>query len=294
MTPQARGLALVAASALIWSSGGLIVRLLDSADNWTIIFWRSVSACLFLALFLAARDGRQAVGLFRRMGLPGMVVGAGFACASICFVVALSLTTVAETLMIMSSAPLMAALLGRIVIGEVIRPLTWATIAAVMGGIALMVSGSQGEGSLLGSGFALLSTLGYSAAVVTTRRHPQIRMTPAVCTGAAMAALVALPFASPAAVTMHDAPLLLLFGAGQLGLGMAVFVTGARLIPAAHSALTGMLETILGPLWVWLALAEQPGPLVLVGGAIVITSVLANTLVSLHHGRTPEVRSAGP
>ena len=281
MTPQARGLALVAAAALIWSSGGLIVRMLDSADNWTTIFWRSVSACLFLALFVAVRDGRQAVGLFRRMGLPGLIVGAGFACASISFVVALSLTTVAETLMIMSAAPLIAALLGRFVIGEQIRPLTWITIAAVMCGIAVMVSDARGAGSLLGSGFALLSALGYSAAVVTTRRYPQIRMTPAVCTGAAMAALVALPFASVGEVTMHDAPLLMLFGAGQLGLGLAVFVTGARLIPAAHSALTGMLETILGPLWVWLALAEKPGPMVLVGGAIVIGSVLANTLVSL-------------
>src|SRR5690606_33301741 len=91
MSAQARGLALVAAAALVWSTGGLIVRSLESADNWTTIFWRSVSACLFLALFLLVRDGRQALGLFRRMGLPGLMVGAGFACASICFVVALSL-----------------------------------------------------------------------------------------------------------------------------------------------------------------------------------------------------------
>jgi drug/metabolite transporter (DMT)-like permease len=291
MSAQARGLALVAAAALVWSTGGLIVRSLESADNWTTIFWRSVSACLFLALFLLVRDGRQALGLFRRMGLPGLMVGAGFACASICFVVALSLTSVAETLMIMSSAPLMAALLGWVVIGETIRPLTWATIAAVMVGIALMVSDSEGGGSLLGDAFALLSTFGYSVAVVTTRRHPQIRMTPAVLTGAAIAALVALPLATPFAVTVHDAPLLLLFGAGQLGVGMALFVTGARLIPAAHTALTGMLETILGPLWVWLALAERPGAMVLVGGAIVIVSVLANTLLSL--GARPEPRNAG-
>lgn len=275
------GLMLVAASAVVWSTGGLIVRLIDSDDNWTIIFWRSVSACLFLALFLAVRDGRGAVALFRRMGPPGLLVGAGFACASICFVVALSLTSVAETLMIMGSAPLTAAVLGRIVLGEAIRPVTWLSIVAVIGGIVLMVADSGGEGTLLGDAFALLSTFGYSVAVVTTRRHPQIRMTPAVCTGAAIAALVALPFAAPWSVTLHDAPLIVLFGAGQLGLGMALFVTGARAIPAAQSALIGMLEPILGPIWVWLAIAEQPAASTMIGGAIVITAVLANTVLNL-------------
>jgi drug/metabolite transporter (DMT)-like permease len=281
VTPQARGLALVAAAALVWSTGGLIVRSLDSSDNWTTIFWRSVSACLFLGLFVLFRDGRAAAGLFRRMGPPGLIVGAGFACASICFVVALSLTTVAETLMIMSSAPLMAALLGRIVLGEAVSPLTWGTIAVVMAGIVLMVSDARGSGSLVGDGFALLSTFGYAVSVVTIRRHPQVRMTPAVCVGAAMAALVALPFASPWAVTLHDGPLIFLFGAGQLGLGMALFVTGARVLPAAHSALMGMLEPIVGPLWVWLALGEKPADMVMVGGAIVIAGVLGNTLVTL-------------
>jgi drug/metabolite transporter (DMT)-like permease len=282
VTPQARGLALVAAAALVWSTGGLIVRSLEDTDDWTTIFWRSVSACIFLALFVLARDGRNALGLFRRMGLPGLMVGAGFACASMCFVVALSLTTVAETLMIMSSAPLMAALLGRLALGEAVSPLTWATIAVVMAGIVVMVSDTQGGGSLLGDGFALLSTFGYSVSVVTIRRHPQVRMTPAVCVGAAIAALVALPLATPWAVSLHDAPLVALFGAGQLGLGMALFVTGARAVPAAHSALTGMLEPILGPLWVWLALGvEEPTDNVMIGGAIVIAAVLANTLATL-------------
>ncbi|MEZ5666251.1 MAG: DMT family transporter [Alphaproteobacteria bacterium] len=276
-----RGLVLVAASALLWSSGGLIVRLLDSADSWTTIFWRSASACLFLLGFLALRDGRAAPALFRRMGAPGLVVAAGFACASISFVVALSLTSVAETLMIMSSAPLIAALLGRAVLGEPISPATWLTIAAVMLGIALIAADALEHGSLLGDAFALASACGYSAAIVAIRRHPQVRMTPAVCTGAACAMLIALPFATPLAVTAHDAPLLALFGAGQLGLGLALFVTGARLIPAAHSALIGLLEPVLGPVWVWLAFAERPTALALVGGTIVIAGVTANTVHGL-------------
>lgn len=287
MTTTSRGLLLVAAAAVVWSTGGLIVRLIDTDDNWTIIFWRSVSACLFLALFLAVRDGRGAVGLFRRMGPPGLLVGAGFACASISFVVAISLTSVAECLMIMGSAPLIAAILGRIVLGEAIRPVTWLSIVAVGGGIALMVADTGGKGSLLGSAFALLSTFGYSVAVVTTRRYPQIRMTPAVCTGAAMAALVALPFADLWSVSLHDAPLMVLFGAGQLGIGMALFVTGARAIPAAQSAIVGMLEPILGPLWVWLVIAERPVATTFIGGAIVIAGVMTNTIANLRTRSRP-------
>lgn len=280
-----RGIALVAASALLFSTGGLIVRSLDSTDSWTTVFWRSATACVFLLAFLAVRDGHRALGLFRRMGRPGLAVAAGFACASVSFVVALSLTSVAETLVIMSAAPLFAAVLARLFIGEPIRPATGLTIAAVMAGIGLMAFDAEGGGSLLGDLFALLATLGIASAIVATRHSPQTRMTPAVCTGTALAALIALPLATPLAVSAHDAPLLGLFGAGQLGLGLALFVTGARAIPAAQSALIGLLEPVLGPVWVWMAYAERPTTMALIGGIVVVGGVTANTLYELRRSR---------
>ena len=276
-----RGVALVAASALVWSSGGLIARLLESADSWTTIFWRSASAGLFLLAFLAMRDGRKMFPLFRKMGWPGLGVGFFFASASISFVVALSLTSVAKTLVIMSCTPLLAAIFGRVFLGEPVRPATWLTIAAVMGGITLMVSDSYGSGSALGDVFAFLIPVSFAGVIVITRRYREIRMTPAACAGAAIAMLASLAYAAPFSVTVHDLPLLVLFGAGQLGAGMALFVTGARLIPAAHTALLGMLEPILGPIWVWLALGERPSQAVLVGGTIVIASILAKTLLDI-------------
>src|SRR5258706_7829315 len=132
------GTILVAASAVVWSSGGIIIRSLDSADAWTTIFWRSVSACVFLIAFMAARQGRV-VSQFRRMGLPGFFVGAFLALASISLVISLRLTTVANTLMIMSASPLFAAVMGRIFLGEAIRPLTYLTIVSVMAGFVLMM-----------------------------------------------------------------------------------------------------------------------------------------------------------
>jgi drug/metabolite transporter (DMT)-like permease len=289
---QPLGLALVAASAVIWSTGGLIIRLVGAADDWTVIFWRSASACAFLLIFMALRDGRATVGLFRAMGLAGLAVGACFASASISLVVALRLTSVANTLLIMSAAPLVAALLGRVFLAEPVRPSTWLTIAAVAAGIAIMVSDAEGGGAMTGNLVALLIAVAYAGAIVITRRHHEVRMTPAACTGTAIAVAVSAPLAAPLSVGAGDLSLLVVFGAGQLGLGLAMFVSGARLVPAAATALIGTLEPILGPVWVWAFLAERPTGAALVGGGIVLASVVANTLVDLRRGRL--VRTARP
>jgi drug/metabolite transporter (DMT)-like permease len=120
--------------------------------------------------------------------------------------------------------------------------------------------------------------LSLAGSVVVIRRWPHIRMTPATCTGAALAILISFPLAAPLSVTALGFGLLAFFGAGQLGVGLILLVTGARLIPAVLSALLGMLEPILGPAWVWLVLGEVPTNATLIGGAIVVASVLANTI----------------
>lgn len=289
MERRLRGMALVAAAAIVWSTGGLLARLVVDADRWTTIFWRSASAFAFLLVFMAITNGRDTPRLFRQMGLPGLAVAACFSIASISLVVAFSFTSVAKTLIIMSSTPLLAAIFGRVFLGEPIRPATYGAIAAVMVGIALMVSGSQEAGSLLGDFFAGLIAVSYAGAIVISRRNHQIHMLPASCLGVGIAFLVALPFATPLSVTAHDLPVIFLFGAGQLGIGLALFVTGVRLIPASHSALLAMLEPILGPVWVWLALGEQPAATVIAGGAIVIVSILVKTLLDLRESGEPAV-----
>ena len=273
-----KGVLLVGGAAILWSLGGLIVRSLDT-DPWTTIFWRSVFATAFLLAFLLVRDGRGAFRLFRDMGLPGIVLGLCFTAASVGFVTALAFASVAQTLVIMSSAPLVAAVMGRIVLGERISPVGYGAIAGVMAGIALMMSKDFGaEQSLIGGAIAFGIAVALAGSVVIVRRWPHIRMTPATCTGAAAAILCSFPFATPLAVSGHDFGLLIFFGAGQLGVGLILLVTGARLIPAVLSALLGMLEPILGPAWVWILLGEEPAALTLVGGAIVVASVAAYTI----------------
>jgi drug/metabolite transporter (DMT)-like permease len=121
----------------------------------------------------------------------------------------------------------------------------------------------------------------FAVAPVLVRRHPEIQMTPAAAVATTLTALVALPLADPLATTPRDLARLAFVGVGQFGVGFLLFMAGARLIPVAESSLIGMLETVLGPLWVWLLLNERPGAASLTGDALIHAALLANTFVDL-------------
>ena len=276
---------LVAMAAVLWSTGGLIVRSLQSTDMWTTVFWRSIFAAAFLVVFIVARDGRRAIAAFRTMGPPGLLVGACFATASVSFVVALNLTSVAHTLVIFSTSPFLAALLGWIALGEQVRARSWLAMAAALFGVTVMMTDSVGGGSIAGDLMAFVIAICTAVATVTIRRHRSVRMTPATCLGAVLAAAIAAPLAQPLAVTGGDFGLLAVFGAFQLGAGLALFTTGARLAPAAKVALLSVLEPILGPVWVWAILGEHPGTMALIGGGIVLSALSVNMAMDLRKAR---------
>jgi drug/metabolite transporter (DMT)-like permease len=283
---------LVAAAALLWSLGGLIVRMLDAADVWTTVFWRSAFAASFILGFVAVRDRGRAVALIRAMGVPGLVVGACFAISSICFVIGLSLTTVANTLILFSTAPLLAALLGWLVLGERVRGRSWLAIGVAFCGVAVMVSESGGRGALAGDLVAFLVAVSFAGAIVMIRKYRHVRMTPATGLGAVMAMLVAWPLAAPLAVTGPDFALLFVFGSVQFGAGLALFATGARLAPTAEVGLVTLLEPLLGPIWVWVVLGADPGAAALIGGGIVLAALVAHTALDIREASAGAVRSA--
>lgn len=271
-----RGALLVFGSAAIWSFGGAIARFLSVTDSWTIIFWRSLFAALFLLGFMLQREGRGGTRqMFASMGWPGIGVAVCFAIASMSFVVALAYTTVANILLMQAGAPLFAALMTYVLFREKISAGTWVAIVAVMAGVGIMVSDSiQGRVSPVGDGLALLISVVFSAATVLTRRHANVRMMPAVFLGAVICMAVAGTLAGVMVVSPTDAALLFVFGALNLALGMMLFVTGVRLLPAALAALIGTAEPVLGPVWVWLVHGEIPSGRTLTGGSVVIVALL--------------------
>ena len=218
-----RGMVLVFGAALVWSFGGAIAHGLEVSDPWTIIAWRAV----FAALCVAA--------------------------ATTSFVVALGYTSVANILLMQAGVPLIAALLGVVFLREAVDGVTWAAIIAVIAGIGVMVSDSfSASVSFIGDGLALLIAVVFAAATVITRRYSGVRMTPAACLGIMASGAAGWLLSSGMRVSVTDLGLLVLFGAFTLGFGMAMFVTGARMIPSALAALISTMEPVLGPVWVWL------------------------------------------
>ncbi|MEQ1953899.1 DMT family transporter [Mesorhizobium sp. CN2-181] len=272
------GMLLVFLSAFVWSTGGTIARYLEADDSWTVVFWRSFFAALFLIAFLVFRDGlRGAAVQFRAMGVPGVLVGLCFASASTCFVLAIAHTTIANVMLINAGVPLFAALLGWLLFRDTVSRTTWAAIAAVLAGVAIMVSGSlDGTISPVGDMLALNIAISFALATVITRHFSGVRMTSAVCFGTLVACAIAFAMSGPLAVSWTDFGLLFAFGALNLGLGMALFASGARLVPASMAALLGTFETIAGPVWVWLVHGEVPSMRTILGGAVVFAALLAH------------------
>lgn len=284
---------LVLSSAVVWSFGGAFARFLGDLDPWTVVFWRAVWAAAFLIGFMGLREGpRSLPGLFRAMGAPGLAVALCFTTASTSFVVALQFTTVANVLLIQAGVPLIAALMAWALFGERTSGPTWAAIAAVLIGVAVMVSHSlTGQANPMGDLLGLMVALAFASATVITRRHAHLRMTPAVCLGMMIAAGIAALVLGLRGGTFMVSParmgLLAGFGALNLGLGLALFVTGARLVPAAIAALLGTAETMLGPVWVWLIFGETPDPRTLLGGGIVLLALIGHLVWQIAERRRP-------
>ena len=216
--PSARderiGIVLVCLSAIFWSFGGTIARFIEAPDSWTVVFWRSFWAAAFLIAFMVWRGGwRGMVGLFTGMGIPGILVSLCFATASTSFIIALAYTTVANILLMQAGVPLIAALIAWMVFRETVGPATWAAIAAVICGVAIMVSESfNGEVSPIGDGLSLLIAVAFATATVITRRYSHVRMTPATCLGTIIAALFAASQARTLWVSAPDMGFLFAFG----------------------------------------------------------------------------------
>jgi drug/metabolite transporter (DMT)-like permease len=207
------------------------------------------------------------------MGLPGVAVAAFTAVASGSFIVALNHASVASVLFMQALAPLVAALIALVALRESVGLRTVSAMVVALAGVGLMVGGPGGARGL-GLGLSIVMTLAFALSVVITRHQRDISMGPAVCLSQVFVLIAFAPFAAPGSIDLRDLGLLVALGIGQMGLGLAFLTIGARLIPAAEIALITLLEVVLGPLWVWLALSERPANATLLGGVVVIGAVV--------------------
>ena len=272
---QRRGQIYVALAAVAWSTAGVLQRQL-TLDTATQVFGRAVFASAALLAYVAVVERGRVVDAFRSVGLAGVALALCVATASGSFIAALNHTSVARVLFFLALAPVLAALLAWATLGEPITRRTVVAMAVALLGVTVML-GAPGEGSLAGDGLSLVVTLSFAMAIVITRWRHDVSMAPATCLSQVILVAIFLPFASPGEIGGDDVFWLAALGIGQIGLGFVLLTIGARLIPAAQVGLITLLEIVLGPLWVWLALDERPSTATLVGGAIVIVAIVIQT-----------------
>jgi drug/metabolite transporter (DMT)-like permease len=277
-----QGVLMMIGAGLCWSSGGILVRNVTLTDPWEIVFWRSVFMVIFLLGVLALWHRTKMFEKIAEVGRQGALAGALLASTFFFFILSLTRNTVANTFVLMSVGPFFVALFGRIFLRELVPLRTWGAIAVAFAGIVLMFSEGLDSGRSLGNFLALGVPTAFALNVVVLRRaHASVSMVPAVMIAGIFSIIVSLPLAWPLTPTLRDLTLLWIMGWVQLGAGCVLMTMATRYLTAREIGLFTLLETTLGPIWVWLGIGERPTNTALVGGLIVITALLANGFLGM-------------
>ena len=272
--------ALMIAAPVLWSSAGVVTRHIQRAEPFEQVFWRSLFAFIFVFAVLLFQRKNPWTSV-RSAGVPGIVSGLMWALMFTAFLFALSLTTTANTLVMMAVSPLLTAVFAWFFLKDPLPARTWIAAGVAAVGIAWMF-GSSLEKHFLGMAVAFLIPVAAAINVVTLRASAaQLDLVTAVMLGGAISCLIALPFALPFDATGRDIALLAFLGFFQLGLPCMFLVLASRALLAPEIALLGLLEVVLGPLWVWLGAGEEPAASTLVGGMVVLAALAANEIPTL-------------
>lgn len=270
-------------AATIFSTAGVIVRRID-LPAWDVSFWRSaLLVASMLPLLLLQRH--EVLIDVRNAGLALLASAVLLAGSFVSFILALGLAPVANVLLMFGATPFITALLARLFLGEPIHGHTILTMAAAVCGLAISVAGSMQAGALAGMAVAGIVVLCMSGNYVVVRHRRDVGMAPAIWLAGVISGLVALPFAHPENVAWAHLPWLLALSPGQLVGGLLLYMASLKRIPAGQAALLGLLELVLGPVWVWLFDGEKPDDLTLLGGAIVIGAAAANVWLNSRYER---------
>lgn len=282
-----RAVAAMVGVTLLWSIAGVVTRWLDGTAAFEMTFWRSAANAVSLVVLLSLLRGPATLWRSLREGGRALwLSGACWCTMFTAFMLALTLTTVANVLVTMALAPLFTALAARVALGHRLAARTWAAIALAGAGIAWMYGHElQGGRHLLGTLVALAVPI---AAAVNWTLIQSLRgrtgapdMLPAVLLGALLSSAVTLPLAWPLAASAHDIGLLSMLGLVQLAIPCLIAVALARVLSAPEISLLALLEVLFGVAWVWLGAGEAPTAAVLGGGALVLLALASNEALAL-------------
>ena len=276
-----RGILQLVASGFFLSTAGIALRLVELADGWQILFYRSFALSVTILLILVFQKRSRFFDEFRGLGwndcLLAVFLGTGF----VAYVFALLYNTVANALFIFSCAPFVAGFLGWILLGERVATRTWFAIAISMAGLAVMVVSELAVSHYLGTLLALWIPIAYAASIIAVRRSKRDNMLVALCLAGLVAGGLSAIFVTDFALTSRDLIISLYLGVFQVGVGFTLVVLGSRYVPAAQVGLLALVEPILAPVWAWMGVGEVPSLATIVGGTIILLAITTDGILNI-------------
>jgi drug/metabolite transporter (DMT)-like permease len=285
---QLFGVGIALTGVLVLSPDALLIRLIDT-DRATLLFWRSLLQGLTLWAFLVLYYRSALPRVIRAMGWIGIPAAFVFGLTAILFVLSITLTNAANTLFMMATSPLWAALISWLFLGERVALRTWLAIFSALVGIVIIFSGGIGDGTLIGDLIGLAAAFSLATQLTIVRRARATTLVPALAAGVLLAGiLVGITFASPMAVRGDDIVWLALLGLFVVPVAFGLLTLAPRYIPSPEVSLIMQLEAILGPIWVWLGVGEVPPMATFVGGAIVLVTLTVHSSLGMraYHQRS--------
>ena len=256
------------------SFGGMIVKSFEGATLWQILFWRSLFFILVVSIFLIFTYKKDVFHAFKKSGFAGLIGGIVLSSGFCGYVFAMYNTTVANANFIIQTQTIFLAIFGYLFLKEKISKLTLISIILAISGIILMVGGSLSPGQMSGNIAAFIMPVSFAILIIIIRKYPDVDMIPLQLIAGIVAMSVGYLVAGKINISSYDIFLGFLAGFFQLGFGFIFITIGARSTPSAIVGIIMLTEAILGPLWAWLFVSENPPFIVLIGGSIVLFAVL--------------------
>ena len=280
-----RGLLLVFFAGIFWSTQGLAVRLIEDANAWQILYYRSMALIVFLAIVIFAKHGRRSVTALVATGKGGILGGLSLVFAYAAGIFAMQQTSIASAVILFSTAPFFAAILGLVLLSESVRRTTWLAVAVAFIGILIMQGAHFSGSHLSGNLFATCSAFGFALFTIILRWKKQNDMIPTVLLSGIFTTIICAVIISATGagfqISNSDALIALLMGIFQTGAGLVLYTIGARTVPAVQLTLLPLVEIVLAPVWVVLVVSEYPSSTVLLGGAVVLLAVFGEASLSI-------------
>jgi drug/metabolite transporter (DMT)-like permease len=280
-TPHTKGVQIAAIGALVLSFDAMLIRLTE-ASSWDVVFWRGWLICLAFSVLMLFNRQKNHLPDSRKNWIAAAIIAVLYGINTVLFVYSIGHTSTANTVVILASSPLFAAIFSRIFLYEPIKLRVLFAIILAFAGVVTIFAGSFNGSHWQGDIAALCLAISMGAVLTLLRHFSNLPLLPIIAVSGIVAGLLAIPHASPFSLPTKSYLWLSIMGLVQMPLATWLLMRAPRYIPSAEVSLFLLIETILGPIWVWLAVGEETPERTFIGGAIILTAILSNSLAALY------------